>query len=86
MNEEFLVMAVHQTAMNTFLPFVHTARRFYRLNDPMRILDVPVVSGVTLFPGGVSAPLTEVIQVLLFRGRKSRNKVTVGEPAVGSLG
>ena len=30
--------------------------------------------------------MIEVIQVLLFRGRKSRNKVTVGEPAVGSLG
>ena len=30
LNEEFLVIAVHQTAMITSLPFVHTARRTYR--------------------------------------------------------
>jgi hypothetical protein len=29
-NEEFLVNASHQLALNTSLPFVHTARRFYR--------------------------------------------------------
>ena len=28
-NEEFLVNAVHQTALITSLPFVHTARRSY---------------------------------------------------------
>lgn len=27
MNEEFLVSVVHQTALITSLPFVHTARR-----------------------------------------------------------
>ena len=27
----------------------------------------------------------EVVQILLFRGRRSRNKVSVGEPAEGSL-
>lgn len=27
----------------------------------------------------------ELVQILSFRGRRSRNKVTVGEPAVGSL-
>ena len=27
----------------------------------------------------------EVVQTLLFRGRRSRNKVSVGEPAEGSL-
>jgi hypothetical protein len=32
-NEEFLVIAGHHPAMITSLPFVHTARRLYRLND-----------------------------------------------------
>ncbi|KAI3485677.1 hypothetical protein L1887_50982 [Cichorium endivia] len=31
-NEEFLVSASHQLALTTSLPFVHTARRSYRLN------------------------------------------------------
>ena len=30
LNEEFLVIAGHQPAMITSLPFVHTARRSYR--------------------------------------------------------
>ena len=30
LNEECLVSAVHQTALITSLPFVHTARRSYR--------------------------------------------------------
>ncbi len=34
-NEEFLVIASHQLAMITSLPFVHTARRSYRLNVPV---------------------------------------------------
>ncbi len=36
LNEEFLVNAVHQTALITSLPFVHTARRTYRLNGPVK--------------------------------------------------
>jgi hypothetical protein len=32
LNEEFLVSALHQSALITSLPFVHTARRYYRLN------------------------------------------------------
>ena len=39
MNEEFLVNASHQLALITSLPFVHTARRTYRLNDPVNTLD-----------------------------------------------
>lgn len=39
MNEEFLVNASHQLALITSLPFVHTARRTYRLNGPMNTLD-----------------------------------------------
>ena len=35
-NEEFLVNASHQLALITSLPFVHTARRTYRLNDSVR--------------------------------------------------
>ena len=38
-NEEFLVDVVHQTASITSLPFVHTARRSYRLNGPVKRLD-----------------------------------------------
>ena len=36
LNEEFLVNADHQSALITSLPFVHTARRTYRLNGPVK--------------------------------------------------
>ena len=39
LNEEFLVDANHQFASITSLPFVHTARRSYRLSDPVNFLD-----------------------------------------------
>ena len=39
LNEEFLVNADHQSALITSLPFVHTARRSYRLNGPVRSSD-----------------------------------------------
>ena len=35
-NEESLVSASHQLALITSLPFVHTARRYYRLNGLVR--------------------------------------------------
>ena len=38
-NEEFLVNASHQLALITSLPFVHTARRTYRLNAPVSFSD-----------------------------------------------
>lgn len=38
-NEEFPVSAGHQLALTTSLPFVHTARRYYRLNDLVRPSD-----------------------------------------------
>ncbi len=38
-NEEFLVSASHQLALITSLPFVHTARRYYRLNGLVRPLE-----------------------------------------------
>src|SRR3954451_7130515 len=38
-NEEFLVSASHQLALITSLPFVHTARRYYRLNGLVKPLE-----------------------------------------------
>ena len=38
-NEEFLVMMDHQFIVITSLPFVHTARRSYRLSNPVNISD-----------------------------------------------
>ncbi len=78
-NEEFLVNASHQLALITSLPFVHTARRYYRLNVLVRLLD-----GGSVFSFGDVRP-PEGSQTWTFRGSKSRNKVSVGEPAEGSL-
>ena len=39
LNEEFLVSASQQLALITSLPFVHTARRYYRLNGLVRSSD-----------------------------------------------
>ena len=39
MNEEFLVGVSQHLAPITSLPFVHTARRYYRLGVPVRALD-----------------------------------------------
>ncbi|WZZ00086.1 hypothetical protein YC2023_072414 [Brassica napus] len=44
-NEEFLVSASHQLALTTSLPFVHTARRSYLLNDPVKCSDSGDVGG-----------------------------------------
>ena len=46
LNEEFLVSASHQLALITSLPFVHTARRSYRLDDPVKMLDLAALSRV----------------------------------------
>ena len=43
-NEEFLVDVVHQTASITSLPFVHTARRSYRLGVLVKCSDRPFVA------------------------------------------
>ena len=51
-NEEFLVSASHQLVLITSLPFVHTARRSYRLSDPVNNSDCgkgsPVLSAGSL--------------------------------------
>ena len=39
MNEEFLVSASHQLVLITSLPFVHTARRSYRLGVLVKCSD-----------------------------------------------
>ena len=39
MNQEFPVSASHKLALITSLPFVHTARRSYRLNGPVKRSD-----------------------------------------------
>ena len=76
-NEEFLVNASHQLALITSLPFVHTARRSYRLDESMSRLERDDEASVD--------PFFEILQICSSRGRRSRNKVSVGEPAEGSL-
>ena|SRR5690349_17765997 len=80
-NEEFLVSAIHQIALITSLPFVHTARRSYRLNGSVKSSD----GGIQLLGATLAVMSPEVDLTSLFRGRRSRNKVSVGEPAEGSL-
>ena len=80
MNEEFPVGASHQLASITSLPFVHTARRYYRSLQLMSSLDWTRRPASRRANGG-----REDAQIDRGRGRKSRNKVSVGEPADGSL-
>ena len=79
MNEEFLVNASHQLALITSLPFVHTARRSYRLDESMSL------SEESRETASVVDLQSKVMQICSSRGRRSRNKVSVGEPAEGSL-
>jgi len=57
MNEEFLVNAVHQTALITSLPFVHTARRTYRLSESVKTRDYSSVPLLELCRENLSKPL-----------------------------
>ena len=59
------------------LPFVHTARRSYRLDKLVIRLDNEIFKK--------NNTKIKYLQIRLFRGRRSRNKVSVGEPAEGSL-
>ena len=56
-NEECLVSASHQLALITSLPFVHTARRSYRLNGPVKRSDRFLWTGNRLFVVGSSLNL-----------------------------
>jgi hypothetical protein len=56
LNEEFLVNASHQLALITSLPFVHTARRTYRLNGSVKISDYSFLCLVHLSRGKLFKP------------------------------
>ena len=78
-NEDCLVSARHQRALNTTLYSVHTARRSYRLK-------LSVSTQEDIFETGSPADLkSKCERIDGFRGRRSRNKVSVGEPAEGSF-
>ncbi len=55
-NEECLVSASHQLALITSLPFVHTARRTYRLNGPVKTRDCGLAPLLGLDRGNLSKP------------------------------
>ena len=55
-NEEFLVNASHQLALITSLPFVHTARRTYRLNGPVKPRDCKLAPSLELDCENLSKP------------------------------
>ena len=56
LNEEFLVNASHQLALITSLPFVHTARRTYRLNGPVKTRDFGLAPLLGLDSKNLSKP------------------------------
>jgi hypothetical protein len=69
-NEEFLVVVIHQIATITSLPFVHTARRYYRLNGLVRPPD-------RLWQAGNGLPLAEKLVKL---GHLEEVKVVTRSP------
>ena len=78
-NEDCLVSARHQRALNTTLYSVHTARRSYRLKFSVSWQE-------EFFETGSLVDFSSKCQRIDgFRGRRSRNKVSVGEPAEGSF-
>ena len=56
MNEEFLVNTSHQPVLITSLPFVHTARRTYRLNGPVKTRDCGLAPSLELDRENLSEP------------------------------
>ena len=61
-NQEFPVGASHKLASITSLPFVHTARRYYRLNVLVRSTDC-LQSGLFCPAGGKSTKLERLEEV-----------------------
>ena len=55
-NQEFPVSASHKLALITSLPFVHTARRSYRLSDPVNNSDLRFLWFATWIVGKSSEP------------------------------
>ncbi|KAL4082287.1 hypothetical protein QTP88_030103 [Uroleucon formosanum] len=74
-NEEFPVSASHQLALITSLPFVHTARRYYRLNDRSEVFGLDARYSAP--SGAGSSRDREDDRTRPFRGSKSRNKVSI---------
>ena len=56
LNEEFLVCTSHQLVLITSLPFVHTARRSYRLSGPVNNSDLICVQFAAIKSGKSSEP------------------------------
>lgn len=71
-NQEFLVSEGQHPTLNTSLSFVHTARRSYQLRARIRT-------------GEIGFVLIKPVQISPLVGRRSRNKVSVGEPTDGSI-
>ena len=61
-NQEFPVGAGHKPVSITSLPFVHTARRYYRLNVLVRSTDC-LQSGLFCLAGGKSTKLERLEEV-----------------------
>ena len=62
-NEECLVGTSHQLVPITSLPFVHTARRYYRLNGLVRLLDCLVLCCFNVLLGEKSVKLDHLEEV-----------------------
>jgi len=91
-NEEILVSAGHQPALTASLLFVHTARRFYWLDAMAKSSEQSSYSPLwgewdtlLLWETLKIFQSSEVDWTLSSRRKRSRNKVSVGEPADGSL-
>ncbi|KAJ8872584.1 hypothetical protein PR048_026190 [Dryococelus australis] len=67
MNEEFPVIASHKLVLVTSLPCLYTARRYYRLNDLVRVADAKGVADVDSEPNlafTFPSPLTRAFKWL----------------------
>ena len=73
-NEEYLVNVRKKRTLTVSLFLVHTARRSYRFERLCELFGV-----LTIIREG------EVLRAQMFRGRRSRNKASIGEPVDGSL-
>ena len=75
--EEFLVSASHQLALITSLPFVHTARRSYRVSDPVNNSDCSSVQ----FLNVAVESLVNLITCLLYTSPSPRDLSTSRMPS-----
>ncbi|GBP52911.1 hypothetical protein EVAR_47566_1 [Eumeta japonica] len=77
MNEEFPVSTSHQLVLITSLPFVHTARRYYRLNDLVRSSDRHAVALSAVGVAGKLTKLDHLEEDHLSEGRPYITKATL---------